>query len=162
MTEPLSPEEMQARELRAREIAAHDDVARVVAQVGIEQVYLPYQVEAIELSHAHELVVIEKSRRIGITWAFAGDDAIFAATKAGEGGSDVLYLSYSFDMAREYIDAAAAFARAFMGIDAHVGEFMFRDEDPANPGESRDIVLMVINAHGGPAAMLHRMEASAL
>lgn len=151
MTEPLSPEEMQARELRAREIAAHDDVARVVAQVGIEQVYLPYQVEAIELSHAHELVVIEKSRRIGITWAFAGDDAIFAATKAGEGGSDVLYISYSFDMAREYIDAAAAFARAFMGIDAHVGEFMFRDEDPANPGESRDIKAFRIDFASGHA-----------
>lgn len=147
----VSAEELEARNARAREIAAGDDFERLAQQVGPEQVFLPYQVHAIERSHANELVVVEKSRRIGITWAFAGDDAVFAATRAEDGGSDVLYISYSFDMAREYIDAAAGFARAFMGVDAQVGEFMFTDEDPANPGESREIKAFRIDFASGHA-----------
>lgn len=149
MTEVLTSDEEKVRQARAREIAAGDDIGRVIDQVGLDQVFLGYQVRAIETSHRYELTVVEKSRRVGITWAFAGDDAIFAATKAGEGGSDVLYISYSFDMAREYIDAAAGFARAFMGIDAHVGEFMFQDEDPANPGETREIKAFRIDFASG-------------
>lgn len=147
----LTPAELADREARAREIAAGDDIARVVDQVGPGAVFLPYQVHAIERSHANELVVVEKSRRIGITWAFAGDDAIFAATRPEDGGSDVLYISYSFDMAREYVDAAAGFARAFMGIDAKVGEFMFVDEDPNTPGETREIKAFRIDFASGHA-----------
>ncbi len=149
MTETLTVEEETARQARADAVASRDEVGRVVAQVGIDEVFLGYQVRAIEASHRYELTVVEKSRRVGITWAFAGDDAIFAATKAGEGGSDVLYISYSFDMAREYIDAAAGFARAFMGIDAHVGEFMFVDEDPSAPGETREIKAFRIDFASG-------------
>ena len=48
----------------------------------------------------------------------------------GEGGDDTLYISYSQDMAREYIDACAGFAKALMDVDAEVGEFMFDDEIP--------------------------------
>lgn len=150
MTE-ITAEEQEARNARAREIAAGDDVSRVALLVGIGEVFLAYQVHAIERSHVNELLVVEKSRRIGITWAFAGDDAVFAATRAEDGGSDVLYISYSFDMAREYIDAAAGFARAFMGVDARVGEFMFADEDPANPGESREIKAFRIDFASGHA-----------
>lgn len=149
MTDALDPAEIAAREARAAEVAASGSVSHVALMVGMEQVFLPYQVHAIERSHANELLVVEKSRRIGITWGFAGDDAVFAATKASEGGSDVLYISYSYDMAREYVDAAAGFARAFMGIDATVGEFMFEDEDPAHPGESRQIKAFRIDFAAG-------------
>jgi phage FluMu gp28-like protein len=95
-----------------------------------------------------ELLVVEKSRRVGITWAFAGDDVITSATARGEGGDDTLYISYSQDMAREYIDACAGFAKAFMGIDAQVGEFMFDDEDPAS-GEAKGIKAFRISFASG-------------
>ncbi|MFC4440803.1 hypothetical protein [Caulobacter henricii] len=125
---------------------------RVLEAVNVRTakgVFHRYQKEAIRLSHIHELLVIEKGRRTGLTWAFAGDDAVTAATKRGEGGSDVFYIGPSFDMAREYIDACAGFARAFMGIDAQVGEFMFSDEDPNEPGHSRQIKAYRIDFASG-------------
>lgn len=149
MTDAPDPAEIAERDARAKHVAPDAGISRIALMVGTEQVFLPYQAHTIERSHVNELLVVEKSRRIGITWGFAGDDAIFAATKSSDGGSDVLYISYSFDMAREYIDAAANFARAFMGIDATVGEFMFEDEDPANPGESRQIKAFRIDFAAG-------------
>lgn len=123
-----------ARADRAAEIIPHSNVAQDVVEavelLGAEGVFHGYQKKAVALSHQVELLLVEKSRRVGITWAFAGDDVITSATARGQGGDDTLYISYSQDMAREYIDACAGFAKAFMGIDATVGEFMFEDEIP--------------------------------
>lgn len=123
-----------ARADRAAEIIPHShgaqDVVDAVELLGAQGVFHEYQKNAVALSHKVELLVVEKSRRVGITWAFAGDDVITSASARGQGGDDTLYISYSQDMAREYIDACAGFAKAFMGIDATVGEFMFEDEVP--------------------------------
>jgi len=125
-----------ARADRAAEIIPHSNVAQDVVEavelLGAEGVFHGYQKKAVALSHQVELLLVEKSRRVGITWAFAGDDVITSATARGQGGDDTLYISYSQDMAREYIDACAGFAKAFMGIDATVGEFMFEDEIPGD------------------------------
>lgn len=162
----LAADQARAAELRAhvadaREIRQEIDGAGSIANRVLEAVnvrtakgvFHGYQKEAIRLSHIHELLVIEKGRRTGLTWAFAGDDAVTAATKRGQGGSDVFYIGPSFDMAREYIDAVAAFARAFMGIDAQVGEFMFADEDPNDPGHSRQIKAFRIDFASGYTVM---------
>lgn len=127
-------------------IPASAEIPPQVAALG-GSVLLPYQQEAVALSREVELLVIEKSRRIGITWAFAGDDAITAATGRADGGDDVLYISYSFDMAREYIDAAASFARTFMGISASVGEYSFSDQTA--DGETRQIKAFRIDFASG-------------
>lgn len=128
---------------------AQDTLNSAIARLGREGVFHGYQRRMIRLSHENELVVVEKSRRIGATWAFAGDDAITAATSRGQGGDDILYISYSHDMAREYIEACAAFAKAFMGVDASVAEYMFDDEDHARPGESRAIKAFRIDFASG-------------
>lgn len=148
------PEADAERSARAAEIAppatnAELEIREAVRRLGAGGVFHGYQRRMIEASHRHELLVVEKSRRIGATWAFAGDDAITAASNRGEGGDDILYISYSHDMAREYIEAAAGFAKAFMGVDAMVGEFMFDDEDPAHPGESRGIKAFRIDFASG-------------
>jgi len=125
-----------ARADRAAELIPPSKGAQAVLDavelLGAEGVFHTYQKRAVALSHQVDLLVIEKSRRVGITWAFAGDDVITSATARGQGGDDTLYISYSQDMAREYIDACAGFAKAFMGIDAQVGEFMFDDEVPGD------------------------------
>ena len=123
-------------------------VVEAVQLLGAEGVFHEYQKTAVSLSHQHELVVIEKSRRVGITWAFAGDDVITSATDRSEGGDDTLYISYSQDMAREYIEACAGFAKAFMGIDASVGEFMFEDEAPGSD-ETKQIKAFRIDFASG-------------
>ena len=125
------------------------DMPPQIVALGLGDVFLPYQAEATALSHEHPLLVIEKSRRIGITWGFAGDDAVTAITNKADGGDDILYISYSFDMAREYIDAAAAFAKAFMGFTGQVGEYVFDDENPGRPGETRQIKAFRIDFASG-------------
>ena len=89
-------------------------------------VLLPYQVEAIRRSAATHLFVCEKSRRTGMTWAFAADAEMTAS--ASIGGMDVLYLAYNFEMTREFMDNCEQFANGLAGIGRATG-FSF-DERP--------------------------------
>lgn len=70
--------------------------------------------------------VCEKSRRTGFTWAEAADDALTASETSGQ---DVFYIGYNKDMAREFIDACAEWARYYNAAASDVQEFLFRDED---------------------------------
>lgn len=86
--------------------------------------FLPYQQRwAADLS---PVKVYEKSRRIGISWAEAGDDALLAASK---NGMDVWYIGYNKDMALEFIEDAATWSRHFNKAASLVEEFVFKDED---------------------------------
>lgn len=100
---------------------------------------LRYQQRALGEVSRSVLLVVEKGRRIGLTWAVAADAVTMAAASARAGGSNVFYVSYTIDITREFIDTCAMWARAFMNIDAQVGEFMFDDEDPDAPGETKHI-----------------------
>ena len=86
-------------------------------------VLLPYQQRWV--AEAADVAADEKSRRVGLSWA----DAAAAALTAGEaGGQDALYIGYSEDMAREYIDAAAMWARNFNLAASAMDEVMVQDE----------------------------------
>jgi phage FluMu gp28-like protein len=68
--------------------------------------------------------VAEKSRRIGLTWAQASDDALTAAAAKG---MDVWYVGYNQEMAREYIETVAFWALTFqIGAEA-VEEVVVKD-----------------------------------
>ena len=71
------------------------------------------------------LAVIEKSRRIGISWA----EAYHAVMHAGAGNGDVMYQSYSLDMARGFIDDCAEWAKALQMGAAAVGETLIDTGD---------------------------------
>ena len=72
------------------------------------------------------LKIAEKSRRIGLTWAEAADNVLIASS---ESGSNVFYISATQDMAIEYIEACAMWARHFdMAADA-IAEGIFVDDD---------------------------------
>ena len=77
---------------------------------------LPYQ--ARFTSDPAGLVAIEKSRRIGISWATSYE----AVMHAGEGLGDVYYQSYALDMARGFIDDAADWGRRLQAGVESVGE----------------------------------------
>jgi phage FluMu gp28-like protein len=72
------------------------------------------------------LKLAEKSRRIGLTWAEAADDALIAA---GADGSNVFYISATEDMAIEYIEACAMWARAYDLVAGQIEEGIFHDTD---------------------------------
>lgn len=88
-------------------------------------VLLPYQIEAIQLSHAHPLFVSEKSRRTGLTYGFAAD-AVLTASPAVR-PSNVYYLAYNKDMTREFIAYCGDFAKAFNAAATASDEFLFDD-----------------------------------
>ena len=64
------------------------------------------------------LKVIEKSRRIGLSWAEAYDSVMHAAV----GNGNVYYQSYALDMTRGFIDDSAGWARVLDAGAAEVGE----------------------------------------
>lgn len=94
--------------------------------MNLGDVLLPYQKKWLE--DKAQVKVVEKSRRIGLTWAQALDDVLQAAT-SGREGMDVLYISFNQDMTREYIDTCAEWAKKLQVVAGKVNEDVFRDGD---------------------------------
>ncbi|MBA3997062.1 MAG: hypothetical protein C0466_07815 [Candidatus Accumulibacter sp.] len=71
------------------------------------------------------LKVAEKSRRIGLTWGEAADNVLIASASDG---SNVFYISATQDMALEYIEACALWARAYDLAAGEIEEGIFLDD----------------------------------
>lgn len=127
MSGPLSKEEWA----RIRRLST-DAMQEVVDKVGLPKALLAYQGRVISLmeSTAVEVLFVEKSRRIGLTWGFAAYAALKAAREKSAGGMDVMYISYAQDMTREFIDACAMWARAYSLAAMEAEEFLFDDKSP--------------------------------
>jgi phage FluMu gp28-like protein len=69
--------------------------------------------------------VAEKSRRVGITWAEAADNALNAAARDG---CDTWYLGYNKEMAREFVETATKWARQFSKAARAIEEVVIEDE----------------------------------
>ncbi len=98
---------------------------------------LPYQRRWI--ADAAPVKVCEKSRRVGITWCEAADRALAAA---GRGGMDTWYIGYNKEMALEFVEAAAGWARRFDRAARAIEEFALADE-------TRDILAFRIRFASG-------------
>jgi phage FluMu gp28-like protein len=92
--------------------------------ISLESVLLPYQRDWI--ADCAAVKVYEKSRRIGITWAESADAALDAGTS---GGSDWWYIGYSKEMALEFVEAAAQWARRLNQAARNTEEIMVADQD---------------------------------
>ncbi|MEL6639727.1 MAG: hypothetical protein AAFN63_11440 [Pseudomonadota bacterium] len=103
----------------------------VIDQVGLPAVLLPYQQKAVGLldSVSTQVLFIEKSRRIGMTWGLAAYAVLRAGRQKTAGGMDVLYISYDREMTREFIDACGMWARAFSVAALAEEELLFEDGD---------------------------------
>ena len=88
-------------------------------------VLLPYQQRLVAGVAMTKLLVCEKSRRVGATWALAADAVLRAGASREAGGHNVMYISYAMDMTREFVDACAMFARIFAQGLVKVDEFLF-------------------------------------
>jgi len=89
-------------------------------------VLLPYQ--QAWLADDSQLKVSEKSRRTGLTWAEASDDVLIAAAAKNAGGMNVYYIGYNQDMAIEYVEACALWARVFNRAASAVEEGLWEDD----------------------------------
>ncbi|OCP17447.1 MULTISPECIES: hypothetical protein [unclassified Ensifer] len=126
MTAPITAAQWAEARRTATEV-----LPGLVKEVGLPKALLSYQGRAIELleSTACRVLFIEKSRRIGLTFGFAAYAALRAGRSKAAGGMDVMYISYSQEMTREFIDACAMWARAYSDAALAVDEFLFDDSD---------------------------------
>jgi phage FluMu gp28-like protein len=125
MTAPLT--ERAWADARA---AAMASIPADVQAHGLPSVLLPYQARAVGLlDGGSSLCYIEKSRRIGLTWGLAAYAVLRAGRQKSAGGMDVMYISYSREMTREFIDACAMWAKAFNSAATEVEETLFDQDD---------------------------------
>lgn len=99
-------------------------------------VLLTYQQRLLSTVSANAVTVYEKSRRIGATWGVGAQAVLTAGAARAEGGMDTLYIGYNLDMAREFIDVCAMWARQFGLAAGQVGEFLFTDQDRDATGKA--------------------------
>jgi phage FluMu gp28-like protein len=105
---------------------------------GGEAVFLPYQQRWFE--DDAEVMIAEKSRRTGLTWAEAGRNVINAAKPRSRRGCNTFYVGSKQEMALEYIAACALFSKAFNELaQADVYEQTFWDT-----GKKEDILAYMI------------------
>ena len=91
---------------------------------------LTYQQKTLgRLMSGVSLLVVEKSRRIGLTWAVAAYAALSAGSQASAGGDNCWYMGYDMEMAREFIETCAMWARAFGLAAEEVDEEVLDDGD---------------------------------
>ena len=98
-------------------------------KASLDAILLPYQRELLKTTAAHRVTIVEKSRRTGATWGVGSLAVLTSASRRVQGGMDSLYIGYNLDMAREFIDCCAMWARAFDDalVEGGVTEFLFDD-----------------------------------
>ncbi len=112
-------------ELELHGVGVPQDMADAVPSA--EPVFLPYQQRWFD--DTSQIMIAEKSRRTGLTWAEAGRNVINAAKPRRRGGCNTFYVGSKQEMALEYIAACALFARAFNEMaQADVYEQTFWDD----------------------------------
>ncbi len=126
MNAPISKAEWERQRREAMQA-----IPDLVTEMGLPTVLLRYQSKTVELmeSAAVEVLFIEKSRRIGETWALAAYAVLKAGKERKADGDDVMYISYAKEMTREFVDACAMWARAFSMVAADTEEYLFDDGD---------------------------------
>jgi phage FluMu gp28-like protein len=79
------------------------------------------------LADKSPLKIAEKSRRTGLTWAEAADAVLEASKSKAAFGTNHFYVGSNKEMAREFIDAAAMWAKAFDKAAGDICEEIFID-----------------------------------
>ena len=125
-----------AEEMELHGVDVPQDIAEAVA--ANEPVFLGYQQRWFE--DESQIMIGEKSRRTGLTWAEAGRNVVKAAKPRSRGGCNTFYVGSKKEMALEYIAACALFARAFNELaEADVYEQTFWDD-----GKKEEILTYMI------------------
>lgn len=124
---------------------AHPSQAALAEAVAddVPAVLLQYQVEAIELSATTPFLLIEKSRRTGISYAFAADAVLTASPAINP--QNVYYIAYNLDMTREFIGYCGEFAKSFDQVASSTSEILFDD------GSEKGIKALRIDFPSGKA-----------
>ena len=116
---------------------------------GAGGVLLPYQVDWI--SDPATVKVMEKSRRVGISWAEAADAVLYASENRRGEKRNIWYIGYTKDMALEFINDCANWARAFnlaAGAIEETTETDGEDENGAVVSEKKILAYKITLSSG--------------
>ena len=109
---------------------------------------LKYQQRPIDkLFAGTALLLVEKSRRIGLTWGIASYLVLRAASQLSAGGQNGWYMGYDKDMTLEFIEVCAMWAKAFGIVGGETGEEVLEYED--EDGKSQSIQVFRIRFASG-------------
>lgn len=123
----------ESKELPLGAIAERD--FQDLQQFDRSEILLGYQKRWI--ADPAPLKIAEKSRRTGLTWAEAADATLCAAAAKNAGGTNHFYVGSNKEMAREFIEAVAMWAKAFDKAAGEINEEVLEDED-------KDILTFVV------------------
>lgn len=138
--------EAEWRELRRSSLYGLPDA---LSGLDRNEILLAYQKRALLARLLNTVTVIEKSRRTGLTWAFASDAVLVSAAEFAAGGMDSWYIGYNLEMAREFIDVCGMWAKLFGKAASEIDdEYIFEDFDPET-GETREIKAFRITFASG-------------
>lgn len=122
---------------RAQERAATELAFRSLPKGDL---LLGYQRRAVdELFAGTALLVIEKSRRIGLTWGVASWATLKAASAVQAGGQNIWYMGFDKEMTREFVEVCAMWARAYNLIAGEIEEEEVIDEETGKPIQAYSI-----------------------
>lgn len=96
---------------------------------SLPAVFLTYQQELMSSVSEFSVVVWEKSRRTGFSWAMGAVAVLTASSVRDAGGQDVLYIGYNLEMAREFIDYVGEWAKTLSMAASAVEEEIFTDPE---------------------------------
>ncbi|WP_416305200.1 hypothetical protein [Neptunicella sp. SCSIO 80796] len=130
---------------------AIEQVDRLETRFGLPT-FIPFDPNELLLGYQKRWVaddsplkIAEKSRRTGITWAEASDAVLTASRSKSALGTNHFYVGSNKEMAREFIDAAAMWAKAFDKAAGDIQEEIFVDEGQ----EGKEILTFVIHFASG-------------
>lgn len=124
-----SPRAITAEEWTDHRKAVLLSMPNGLAGLGLPDVLMPYQAELLRTTALNRVTVVEKSRRTGYTWGVGADAVLTAGASKSNGGMDTLYIGYNLEMAREFIDVCAMWARNFGEAVTEIEETLFEDGD---------------------------------
>ena len=107
-----------------------------------QSIFMAYQVKWAQ--DQSPVKIMEKSRRIGLSYAEAADDVLYAASSEG---ANVYYISYNKEMTQGFIQDCATWAKAFNAAASQIEESVIEEED-------KQILSYTINFDSG-----HKIQA---
>lgn len=116
-----------------------------------EGVFMKHQTEWVRLCQQYDLMIADKGRRTGITWATGLDSSITVSSQRDAGGDNVYYVGDTHDKGLEFIGyvahmlkvMAVAMADGYLGIEL----FLFKDQQP--DGSTKNITAYRIRTAAG-------------
>ena len=143
--QPATPPEIQPSKSQYQQ--AIEQCNRLETRFGLPT-FIPFDENELLLGYQKRwiaddspLKIAEKSRRTGITWAEAADAVLTASKSTAARGTDHFYVGSNKEMAREFIDAAAMWGKAFNKAAGDIQEEVFVDDGQ----EGKEILIFTIH-----------------